>query len=123
MQNQKSELGKFGEDFSVQYLENHNYKILDRNYRLKFGELDIVAQKGKTVVFCEVKTRIKNDFASPEDNVNFKKQKKLIRLAELYLIKNKYPQNQEWQIDIISIDVDRQSKKSEIRHLEQAIFY
>ena len=86
----KRKKGDIGEEVAFSYLEKHGYKILERNYSTKFGEIDIIAKKGKTVVFVEVKTRrdaLESDLY-PERNVDWRKQGKLIRTAEYYLIKN-----------------------------------
>ena len=120
------EVGKTGEEIAVKFLKGKGYEILDRNYRfhipgdLQKGEIDIVAKKGETICFVEVKTlkdpKIK---ILPEEKVNFSKKKKLILTAESWLIKNKIPLNSKWQIDIISVLIKGKEKK--IFHFENAI--
>lgn len=82
------EIGKFGEDFTVNYLKKHGYKILERNYYSKFGEIDIIAANKSVIAFVEVKARGENALYSPREAVNFSKQQKCIKTAEVYLTKN-----------------------------------
>jgi len=118
--------GKTGEEIAVKFLKEKGYQILDRNYRfqipgdLQRGEIDIVAKKGDTICFVEVKT-LKDPKIEifPEEKVNFSKTKKLILTAESWLIKNKIPLNSKWQIDVISVLIKGKEKK--ISHFENAI--
>ncbi len=131
------ELGSFGEKIAENYLKKKGYQVLDRNYTSKFvsgpsrGEIDIVAKKDDVISFIEVKTlRQAPAFAkatagkqgepiSPEEKVNFGKQRKLIRMAEGWLMEKKIPLDSKWQIDIISIVIE--SGKAKINHFENAI--
>ncbi len=115
-------LGDLGEKIAEKYLKEKGYKILDRNFRYKkLGELDLVAQKGAGVIFFEVKARRKKHLSNfmPEDNITYQKQKKLIKLAQLWLAKRKL-EDINWQIDILGIEIYR-SSSPDIRHLENAV--
>lgn len=124
-------LGDFGEKIACYYLENKGYKILDRNYSRKWlsgpqkGEIDIVVEKDKVISFVEVKTQASpaEDGAgfSPEERVNFQKQRHLIKIAQDWLSEKKIPLESKWQIDVISIKVDLNTKKAKIRHLKNAV--
>lgn len=81
----KSELGKFGEDFACRYLQQQGYRIAYRNYRTRFGEIDIVAEKDEVLSFIEVKTRASYRYGLPAEAVTRKKQKKIYRCAESYM--------------------------------------
>jgi len=123
MKTQKRAKGDIGEEVAFSYLQDHGYKILERNYSNKFGEVDIVAKHNKTIVFVEVKTRrnpIESDLY-PERNVDWRKQGKLIRTAEYYLIKNTYPDETSWQIDVIGVELDTVTHKANLRHLKNAV--
>ena len=127
-------LGNLGEKIAAKYLKKQGYKILGQNFRYKkYGEIDIVAKKKNTkdLVFIEVKTRhrekskeITSNY-SPEDNITYFKQKQLIKLAKIYLAQNlaedKVKAYLPWQIDIIAIEIDPISQKSNLRHIKQAI--
>jgi len=119
---EKKDLGDLGEKIAKEYLENKGYKILDKNFRYsKLGELDIIAKKGDNIAFFEVKTRMKTgpDNFCPEDNITYAKQKKLIKLSQIYLSKNKLLDN-PWQIDVLAIEIYRDNSH-DIRHLENAV--
>ena len=115
-------LGDIGEKIAEEYLKGKGYKILDINFRYKkLGEIDLVAEKGGEVIFFEVKTRMKKGISEfmPEDNITYQKQKKLIKLAQIWLAKRKLNEV-DWQIDILAIEVYRDNTH-DIRHLENAI--
>lgn len=123
MPSKKRKKGDEGEGVAFSYLEDRGYKVLERNYANKFGEIDIIARKDKTVVFVEVKTR-KDALTSdlyPERNVDWRKQRKLIRTAEYYLTKNKYPDDTSWQIDVIGVELDTATRRANLRHLKNAV--
>ena len=84
--------GKRGEDIAVAYLKNRGYRIIERNYKCLFGEIDIVAKDGDTVVFVEVKSRKSEKFGDPQAAVGLEKQKKISRISLKYLEeKHLYP--------------------------------
>jgi putative endonuclease len=81
----KDALGRYGEELAVRHLERLGLAVLDRNWRCKHGEIDIVARDGSTLVICEVKTRSSTAFGSPIEAVTPYKMKRLRRLAMLWL--------------------------------------
>ena len=113
------ELGNLGEKLACEYLVKNGYKILGRNYRISFGEIDIICQKkwkfsdlfkknpsassGQAIHFVEVKTLSNASIFSPEQHVDYKKQNKYRRLSEVWLEKNKFPQSYPCQVDIIAV--------------------
>jgi putative endonuclease len=115
-------LGDLGEKIAEKHLKKKRYKVLDKNFRYsKLGELDIIAQKGGDIIFFEVKARMKKGVSEfkPEDNITSIKQKKLIKLAQIYLAKRKLL-DKPWQIDILAVEIYRDNS-FDIRHLENAI--
>ena len=124
----KKRIGNFGERVAEKFLRNKGYQILGRNFVFRIpgnpqkGEIDIVAKKGDTISFVEVKTLKGKKGFLPEDKVNSSKRKKLRVAAESWLMKNKIPLNSKWQIDVISIKIDS-NKKVKIDHFENAIDY
>ncbi len=118
---QKSELGRVGEDFACGYLVKNGYKIIERNYRKSWGELDIVAKaKDKTLVLVEVKT-MKNNFCQdiePEDQMTFSKIKKFKKAAELYVGSHEslIDDKKGWRLDAIALLKD--GKEFVVRHYE-----
>lgn len=117
-------LGDLGEKLACEYLVNKGYKILGKNCKDNFGEIDIILKKkgffaDKTIHFVEVKTSLAgNNNFFPEDRVNYRKQRKLKQLAEIWLSKNGYKNNIPYQIDIASVIIDNIEKKAKIK-----IFY
>lgn len=121
---QSKNLGNLGEDIATKYLKKHGFKILDRNFRYKgYGEIDIIAKKDKNLHFVEVKTReIKNDIYTPEDNITFFKQKQLIKLSKIYLVKNHLNHlDIPWQIDVIAVEINSLTRKAKVRYIGQAV--
>ena len=119
----KKYVGQLGEDIGVQYLKKKGYKILDRNFTLKIdslkvGEIDIVAKKDSTVTFVEVKTRARADNITPEEKVNFWKTKKIINTAQVWLERHNIPPDFPWQIDILAINLNFQTRKAKVKHFQ-----
>lgn len=78
-------VGVKGEDIATEYLTKHKYKVLQRNYNCQFGEIDIIAQQGKYIVFIEVKSRKDDSFGLPREAVDIHKQQTIIACAKLWL--------------------------------------
>jgi len=78
-------LGKTGEKLAVSYLQARGYTIIVRNYRLRFGEIDIIADDGPTLVFVEVKTRVGTSFGPPFESVTLHKQRQMSKVALEYI--------------------------------------
>jgi len=85
LSDKRSVLGKAGETLAAEYLRQSGYTVLERNYRSRSGEIDIIAKQGKTLVFAEVKTRKSASFGSPAAAVTVKKQAQISRVAQEYL--------------------------------------
>ncbi|MBI4058025.1 YraN family protein [Candidatus Microgenomates bacterium] len=99
-----SSSGKLGEEYAVKLLKAHGYKILTRNFRSKFGEIDIVALEGDTLVFVEVKTRWGSRFGNPEEAVTPRKLAHLTRAAHYFkLLHPKTPHIMRF--DVIATEV------------------
>lgn len=78
-------LGRRGEEAACAYLERIGYTVVERNWQIRSGEIDIIALDGATLVLCEVKTRRTTTKGTPEDAVSPTKQKRIVRLARAYL--------------------------------------
>ena len=84
----KKLLGRAGEKKAVEFLKDEGYKIVTQNFKTHFGEIDIIAKDGETVVFVEVKTRSSDEYGAPSEAVNFKKREKYFLVATEYLRNN-----------------------------------
>ena len=125
MKSKKRKIGDIGENIFVKHLVKHSYRILDRNYSKKWGEIDIVAIKDKVLHFIEVKTvSVRytlsdiSDNYEPEENVHLWKLKRLSRAIQTYLAEKKVDDNAEWQVDVAAIFLDFRTKKAKIRITE-----
>ena len=78
-------IGRFGEAAAGEYLRRKGYKLLGLNYRTRFGEIDLIASKGKIVAFVEVKTRRSDDFAQAREFVTPAKQRRILAAAQAWL--------------------------------------
>lgn len=108
MSNKRSILGQRGEDLAAIYLQRNGYSILHRNYRLKTGEIDIIAQENTTTVFIEVKTRSSSVFGSPAAAVTPRKQTQISRVALEYLCRQNLMDSSA-RFDVVSVMIDYNS--------------
>ena len=100
-----TQLGNSGEDLAIGFLNKSGYKIIERNFRIRGGEIDIVALDGNTLVYVEVKTRTSHQFGLPEESVTVRKIKFLERAAKFYRNNRKnlnLPMLE--RIDVVTVD-------------------
>ena len=117
---QSMRLGELGGRAARGYIERLGFTILDTNYRCPYGEVDIVAVEGDSLVFLEVRTRSSNALGLPEESVTPSKGRKLIATAETYLQSRTDLPNQ-WRIDLVAVDVDRRGRITRIERTENAV--
>ncbi|MBI5456521.1 YraN family protein [Candidatus Kaiserbacteria bacterium] len=120
----RKKTGKSGEDIACLFLQRKGYRILERNYREPWGEIDIIGIKGNIVRFVEVKTVSVADFSresqySPEELVDTRKLRKFARTAELYMEKKK--DTREFQLDVVGILLNRSTRTARCNLIEQAL--
>jgi len=119
MTNRNLALGRTGENIAADYLERNGYKIICRNFKCRFGELDIIAEKEDVLFFVEVKTASSNSFHYPEEAVTFRKRGHMAKSAEYFL--GDYPDDPPaWQFDILAITLFP-GQEPQILHLENVI--
>jgi len=95
-------IGKLGEEKASEFLKNNGYTVLERNFRCKIGEIDIIAKIKDTIVFVEVKTRSSIKFGYPKEAVDYRKQTKIHNVALTYL-KLKGKLDSKIRFDVIEI--------------------
>lgn len=117
MSDATKKLGNTGENLAANFLENHGYKILEKNYRIRTAEIDIIAESGGVIVFVEVKTRSNIRHGLPAEAVNFRKQKKIIEAASVFLQDEKYC-NCACRFDVI--EIISEGKFFRVNHIENA---
>jgi putative endonuclease len=115
-------LGQLGEQLAVEHLIRRGFGIVERNYRTRWGELDIVAFDGSTLAFCEVKTRrLRSGGAGPFDAIHTVKRSRVRKMAGQWLIeRTKRPRADTLRFDAIGVSFDRSGRLIGIEHLEGA---
>ncbi|MFA6386628.1 MAG: YraN family protein [Candidatus Paceibacterota bacterium] len=127
-------IGELGEDIACEFLMKHDFSILERNYTKKWGEIDIIAQKGAKRYFIEVKSKsvsnLDSDFMKsvdlghetnrPEDNMHPLKMRRLRRVVETYLISKRLGYV-EWQFDLLVVYLDIEKRQARVKVVENII--
>lgn len=113
----KQEIGKLGEKLATKYLEQLGYKIIEKNFLCKQGEIDIIAKEKNELVFIEVKTRTNLQYGLPAEAVDNTKQKHIEKATNYYLYKNRLD-NEYVRIDVIEVYITKERYR--INHIKQA---
>ena len=108
-------LGKWGEQLALNYLQERGYVLLAKNIHIGLCELDLVMRLQDMIVFVEVKTRVSNAFGTPEEAVSSRKQQRLQRAAWGFLEQNGELQA-PWRIDVIAIEATKERKVLRLDH-------
>lgn len=117
----RMETGRSGEAVASRHLELQGYVILARNWRCKLGEVDIVAGRGGMVIFVEVRTRRGTSrFGTPAESVDARKQARLRRIAQAYLLAHGWPDEAAVRFDVMDIRWPAKDGQPQIRHHEAA---
>ena len=117
----KRQLGDLGEDVACRYLERKGFRIVERNYLRKWGEIDIVAEKGDLLSFIEVKSVTRATGLRPEENVHPAKLKRLHRAIQTYLLDHKVPEDRPWRVDVACVYLDFSTRKAKVEVIENVI--
>ena len=129
----KRKIGNLGEDLACKFITKNGFNILERNYLKKCGEIDIIAKNKEKLHFIEVKSvsceinpvvspETNNNKYRPEDNVHPWKLERLSKTIQLYLIERKVSDEMDWQLDIITVYIDKNNLKAKIGLIENVIF-
>ena len=102
MPSERTRLGNQGEEMAAQYLLAEGLEVLERNFRTRYGEVDLVARDGPAIVFVEVRTRRSATFGTPEESVTVRKRQKVVLAAQQYLQDHGLDQA-EWRVDVVAI--------------------
>lgn len=135
----KQKIGEIGENIACKFLVKHGFLIKDRNFTEKWGEIDIIAEKGNKLYFVEVKSVSSADVNTladkretatcktsdseyrPEDNMHPWKMKRLSRTIQTYLLFKKVPDDKEWQVDLLVVYLDLKNKKAKVETIKDII--
>jgi putative endonuclease len=113
-------LGRLGERLATHALERRGYRIVERNFRCRSGEIDLVAEEGQDLVFIEVKTRRGTSCGLPEEAVDGRKARKLREVAGCYLELHDLPEC-SWRIDVVAVQFSPTGRLEAIRIYQHAI--
>jgi putative endonuclease len=116
-----NEIGKIGEKITKEFLMKHGFDVISINYRNRYGELDIVAQKDKKIRFVEVKSIKVRSFdhldtlhVKPEDNLTQAKWRKMVTSANIYLRNRGIPSETRWQMDLACVYVNPETREGKV---------
>lgn len=113
-------LGRWAESFAASELKDEGVKILDRNFRTRFGEVDLIAQQGETIRFIEVRARKSAQFGSPAESVTYAKSRRVIAASQAFLQRTGRDER-DWQIDVASVELDSWSRPVAVEFIENAV--
>jgi putative endonuclease len=120
-----NEIGKIGESIAKEFLMKQGFRLIDQNYAIKHGELDIVAEKDNVLRFIEVKsikvrdsTNIDDLLITPEDNLTFAKWSKLLITIESYLNHKGISPEKSYQVDLACVYIDTEKREGRVRLIQ-----
>lgn len=116
-ENHRQTLGKLGETIASEYLVDHGYTLIERNFKARYGEIDLIVSKNNILVFVEVKTRIGKKYGIPEEAVTSRKIHEVLITSEYYaLLHPELPTSH--RIDVIAIELFPDKTIQDLRHIE-----
>ncbi|MBK5240926.1 YraN family protein [Clostridium sp.] len=119
MKTHNKDIGALGEDIAETHLKNTGYVIKEKNFRCKCGEIDLIAVNSGYTCFVEVKTRYGTKFGLPAESVNYVKQKKIYKTAEVY-ISYKNIADSNFRFDVIEVLLNNDNNDFLVNHIEDA---
>ncbi|AQM59295.1 YraN family protein [Clostridium baratii] len=119
MKKYNKDIGNYGEDLASSYLINKGYKIVDRNFSNRFGEIDIICSKEDILIFVEVKSRYNKTFGSGIDSISYSKVKNIKKLTKYFLLNNKF-NDYFIRFDVIEVYLNYNNSSNKIIHTKDA---
>lgn len=112
--------GRLGESLAEVFLVKNGYKIIERNFHTRFGEIDLIVSKNQKLIFVEVKLKIGEDFGTPEEMITKHKLKQVEMTAQSFLLK--HPEYEKFydsfQVDAVCVVLDEEKQIKRIDHYE-----
>lgn len=117
-------VGREGEEISAKYLSDKGYKILERNYHTRFGEIDLIVSKNDNLIFVEVKLKHGDNFGTPEEMIGNSKLSQVQRMAEFYLMDKPdvAKKHKTYSIDAVCVVMNEGGEVERINHYENLTF-
>lgn len=116
------DIGFYCENLAVKFLKNHSYKILDQNYKNRFGEIDIICLKDNTLIIVEVKGRYDYRFGNPLESVTTSKQNSIYKVTLAYISYKKLF-NINVRFDVVEVYLNKDNNLFKINHIKDAFRY
>lgn len=105
--------GRLGEDEAVRFLKKKGYRIIERNFTTRFGEVDLIAEDRGTIVFVEVKARASDAFGAPGESVGIRKQERIIRASREYILAEGFD-DRPMRFDVVGIEINKDGLHAEL---------
>lgn len=112
-------IGNYGENLAEEYIKAMGYIVLNRNFRCKIGEIDLIAKDGDFIVFIEVKSRYGNLYGSPCESITYYKKVKIFNTAQVYILKNKL-NKYKFRFDVIEVFLNKENNSTNINLIKDA---
>ena len=119
MKRERCAIGRRGEETAMEFLVQKGFQIIERNFRTRFGEIDLVASENNELVFIEVRSRSSTKAGHPLETVNHRKQRQVMQMARAYLMVKHLSTSQLCRFDVVGI-VWKKDKPPEIIHIRNA---
>ena len=113
-------IGKWAESFAAASLEDRGMRIVGRNFRTRFGEVDLIASDGETLCFVEVRARRSSAFGSPSETVTASKARRIIAASQEYLQQDGALW-MDWRIDVAAVELDKWGRPASVEFIESAV--
>ncbi|GIV97792.1 MAG: UPF0102 protein [Herpetosiphonaceae bacterium] len=124
MVDHRQKLGALGETLAANYLQSKGLILVERRWRCRYGEIDLVMLDGAALVIVEVRTRRGTDRGSPEESLTPQKRRRLMLVASIYLQGRALagsPWSGPWRLDVVAVVLDRSGRLARISHIEWAV--
>jgi len=119
MKDYNRDIGILGEDISENHLKNLGYRIIEKNFRCKCGEIDLIAKNKGYICFIEVKTRYGTNFGMPSESVTFSKQNKICKTAQIYISRRNIIDS-NFRFDVMEVILNSNNNDFLVNHIEDA---
>lgn len=117
----RKNFGDSAERVAGLHLEQRGYRILSRNVRTRYGEIDIIAEDTDGLAFIEVKARRGRSHGAPEEAITPRKQLKLVQLADAFIAENEMFAQRAWRIDVVVLELDNTGKLIRLEIIKNAV--
>lgn len=101
--NHRNEFGSMAEDLALRYLQKHDLTLLERNFRSRFGEIDLIMQENNTIIFIEVRSRKNTAFLHPVETIDQRKRNKIRKTSQVFMKKTSAWNLYNWRFDVITL--------------------